>query len=48
VIGADVVQSIEARLVDNITVHLAPVLVGQGLRFFSCPGLAHPVSFGDN
>jgi dihydrofolate reductase len=44
VIGADVArQCIEAQLIDNITVHLAPVLLGDGTRFFSSPGLAQAV-----
>jgi len=38
-IGADVArQSLAAGLVDEIAVHIVPVLLGDGVRFFSCPG----------
>jgi dihydrofolate reductase len=40
-IGADVGrQCIEAELVDEIIVLLAPILLGDGVRFFSQPGTA--------
>jgi dihydrofolate reductase len=44
VIGADVArQCLEAHLIDLITVHLAPVLLGDGTRFFNSPGLRQAV-----
>lgn len=37
IVGADVArQAIRAELVDQIVVHLAPVLLGSGTRFFDC------------
>jgi dihydrofolate reductase len=39
VLGADVArQCIEHGLLDEILVHLAPVLLGEGVRFFGAPG----------
>lgn len=39
VIGADVArQCIQEALIDEIRVHLAPVLLGDGVRFFNWPG----------
>jgi dihydrofolate reductase len=39
VIGADVArQCIQENLIDEIRVHLAPVLLGDGVRFFDWPG----------
>ncbi len=39
VLGANVArQCIEAGLLDEIIVHIAPVLVGDGVRFFERPG----------
>ena len=44
IIGADVArQCIEAGLVDEILVHLAPVLLGDGVRLFARDGAAAPV-----
>src|ERR1700693_1338738 len=44
IIGADVArQCIQAGLIDEIRVHLAPVLLGDGVRFFSWPGAQHAV-----
>jgi dihydrofolate reductase len=44
VIGADVVrQSIQKGLIDEIMIHLAPLLLGDGVRFFSSPGLTNAV-----
>lgn len=38
VIGADVAQQcIQARLIDEILVHLAPVLLGDGVRLYGGP-----------
>jgi riboflavin biosynthesis pyrimidine reductase len=38
-IGADVArQCIQEGLIDEIMVHLAPVLLGDGVRFFNWPG----------
>jgi len=42
VIGASIArQCIDAGLVDEILVHVAPVLLGDGVRFFSRPGAGH-------
>jgi riboflavin biosynthesis pyrimidine reductase len=39
VTGADIAREcLENRLVDDIFVHLAPVLLGDGTRFFEVPG----------
>jgi dihydrofolate reductase len=39
VLGANVArQCVEAGLLDEIIVHIAPVLVGDGIRFFERPG----------
>jgi dihydrofolate reductase len=39
VLGANVArQCVEAGLLDEIIVHVAPVLVGDGVRFFDRPG----------
>jgi dihydrofolate reductase len=39
VIGASVArQCMDAGLVDEILIHLAPVLLGDGIRFFGKPG----------
>jgi dihydrofolate reductase len=39
VLGANVArQCLEARLLDEIIVHIAPVLLGDGVRFFERPG----------
>jgi hypothetical protein len=44
IIGADVArQCIEAGLVDEILVHLAPVLLGNGVRLFARDGAPAPV-----
>lgn len=44
VIGADVArQCIEERLLDEIRIHHAPVLLGDGVRFFHSPSLAEGV-----
>ena len=44
IIGADVArQCLEAGLVDEILVHLAPVLLGDGVRLFARDGAAAPV-----
>jgi dihydrofolate reductase len=44
IIGADVArQCIQAGLIGEIRVHLAPVLLGDGVRFFSWPGTQHAV-----
>jgi dihydrofolate reductase len=41
IIGADVAaQCLRRGLVDEILVYLLPVLLGDGIRFFSSPGLA--------
>jgi riboflavin biosynthesis pyrimidine reductase len=32
-------QCIERRLLDEIAVHLAPVLLGEGVRFYEAPGV---------
>jgi dihydrofolate reductase len=38
-IGASVArQGIDARLVDEILIHLSPILLGDGVRFFSRQG----------
>lgn len=38
ILGADVArQCIEARLVDDIRIHMVPVLLGDGVRLFSRP-----------
>jgi dihydrofolate reductase len=43
-IGADVArQCIQELLVDEIRVYLAPVLLGDGVRFFEWPGAKHAV-----
>jgi hypothetical protein len=43
VFGADVArQCLRAGLIDEIVVHLVPVLLGEGLRLFDSPG-APPV-----
>ena len=35
VLGADVARRcIEARLIDEILIHIAPILLGSGVRFF--------------
>jgi dihydrofolate reductase len=40
-IGASIArQCLDAGLVDEILVHLAPVLLGAGVRFFDHPGIA--------
>lgn len=40
-IGASIArQSVEAGLVDEILVHLAPILLGDGIRFFKHQGAA--------
>ena len=39
IFGADVArQSIEAGLVDEVMIHVVPVLLGDGVRLFSKPG----------
>jgi dihydrofolate reductase len=44
VIGADIArQCMEERRIDEIMIHLAPVLLGEGVRLFSCPGLANGI-----
>jgi dihydrofolate reductase len=44
IIGADVArQCVEAGLVDEILVHVAPVLLGDGVRLFARDGAAPPV-----
>lgn len=41
VLGASIArQCIEAGLIDEILVHLAPILLGDGVRFFGHPGAA--------
>jgi dihydrofolate reductase len=41
IIGADVArQCLQRGLVDEILVYVLPVLLGDGIRFFSSPGLA--------
>jgi dihydrofolate reductase len=41
IIGADVArQCLQRGLVDEILVYVLPVLLGDGVRFFSSPGLA--------
>jgi dihydrofolate reductase len=41
ILGADVAaQCLRQGLVDEIQVYLLPVLLGDGIRFFSSPGLA--------
>ena len=52
VLGANVArQSLEAGLLDEIIVHVAPVLVGDGVGFFERPGGAPvnltPISSAD-
>jgi dihydrofolate reductase len=43
IFGADIArQTLEAGLLDHIAVHIAPVLLGDGVRFFGSPG-ADPV-----
>jgi dihydrofolate reductase len=43
-IGADIArQCIQEGLIDEIRVHLAPVLLGDGVRFFSWPGAREAV-----
>jgi dihydrofolate reductase len=49
VLGANIAkQCLEARLLDEIIVHIAPVLVGAGIRFFesasSAPIRLEPIS----
>ena len=40
ILGADVAgQCLRAGLVDEILVYVLPVLLGDGVRFFSSPGL---------
>jgi dihydrofolate reductase len=40
-IGADIArQCVEAGLVDEVLVHVAPVLLGDGIRLFGRPGAA--------
>jgi dihydrofolate reductase len=44
VIGADVArQCVQEGLMDEIGIFLAPVLLGDGVRFFSWPGAPHAV-----
>ena len=44
VIGADIArQCIQEGLIDEIRVYLAPVLLGDGVRFFNWPGAPHAV-----
>lgn len=39
ILGANVArQCLQARLVDEIIVHIAPVLLGDGVRLFDCSG----------
>jgi dihydrofolate reductase len=39
IFGADVArQCIEAKLVDEVAIHIVPVLLGDGVRLFSRPG----------
>jgi dihydrofolate reductase len=39
VFGADVArQCIEANLLDDVVIHVVPVLLGDGVRLFSKPG----------
>ncbi len=39
VIGADIArQRIQEGLIDEIRAHLAPILLGDGVRFFNWPG----------
>jgi dihydrofolate reductase len=41
ILGADVAgQCLQRGLVDEILVYVLPVLLGDGIRFYSCPGLA--------
>jgi dihydrofolate reductase len=41
ILGASIArQCIEAGLIDEILVHLAPILLGDGVRFFGYPGAA--------
>ena len=41
ILGADVAgQCLRRGLVDEILVYVLPVLLGDGIRFFSSPGLA--------
>lgn len=41
ILGADVAgQCLRRELVDEILVYVLPVLLGDGIRFFSAPGLA--------
>jgi riboflavin biosynthesis pyrimidine reductase len=44
VIGADFArQCVQEGLIDEIRVHLAPVMLGDGVRFFNWPGAPGPV-----
>ncbi len=44
VIGADIArQCLQEGLIDEIVIHLAPVLLGDGVRVFSCPGLPNGI-----
>jgi dihydrofolate reductase len=39
ILGADVArQCIEARLIDEVLIHVVPVLLGDGVRLFTRPG----------
>ena len=41
ILGADVArQCLQRGLVDEILVYVLPVLLGDGTRFYSAPGLA--------
>ncbi len=44
IFGADVArQAVEQHLVDELFVHIAPVMLGDGVRLFNRPGAASPV-----
>ncbi|PXY22575.1 dihydrofolate reductase family protein [Prauserella muralis] len=52
VFGADIArQCVQRGLVDEFYVHLAPVMLGDGIRLFDCPGIEpvrwHRVHDGD-
>jgi dihydrofolate reductase len=36
-------ECLDAGVLDEILVHIVPVLLGEGIRFFDCPGTTQPV-----